>query len=262
MLVRHAIALARRGLYVFPCLPGSKKPVPGSHGCRDATTGLALIERWWRENPDYNVAIATGAASGVFVLDADTDRADGEAELRKLEAQYGELPPTVEVITAHGRHLYFAWPDRLVRCSVSSLAPGLDIRGQGGYVLAPPSKHPDGGGCTYAWSVDSASSFASAPEWLLTRIAAPKRNGRGVSTPPSEWRELVSGGVSEGQRNDSLARLAGLLLCPRVNLDVVMVRDLLLSWNATHCQPPLDHAEVIAIVNSIAGREMKRRGIR
>jgi hypothetical protein len=261
MLVRHAIALARRGLPVFPCMPESKKPVPGSHGCKEATIDLAVIERWWRQNPDYNIAIASGPRSGVFVLDVDTDKADGEAELRKLEAQYGKLPQTVEAITAHGRHLYFACPDRLVRCSVSALAPGLDIRGQGGYALAPPSKHPDGG-WTYAWSVDSASSFAAAPEWLLTKIAAPKRNGSADTTPPSEWRELVSGGVSEGQRNDSLARLAGLLLCPRVNLDVIVVRDLLLSWNTTHCQPPLDDAEVIAVVNSIAGREVRRRGIR
>ena len=86
-------------------------------------------------------------------------------ELKKLEDQYGLLPPTVESITANGRHLYFEWPAQPVRNSTGKVAPGCDIRGEGGYVLAWPSVHPSGR--AYAWSVDSAKTFAAAPRSVL-----------------------------------------------------------------------------------------------
>src|SRR5262245_11531725 len=140
-MLSTALALAAKGLAVFPCRARTKKPAC-PHGCLDATHDAATIESWWRGDPNYNVAIATGAPSGVFVIDVDGD--DGEAALRKLEAEHGMLPPTVEVITARGRHLYFKMPAHPVPCSVDKIAPGIDVRGDGGYVLAPPSVHPDG----------------------------------------------------------------------------------------------------------------------
>jgi hypothetical protein len=106
MLGDHALALARRGLAVFPCKPRAKEPATAS-GCKDATTGLGLIAHWWQQDPSFNIAIATGARSHIFVL--DVDGIDAEAELKKLESECGALPPTIEAITARGRHLYFDW---------------------------------------------------------------------------------------------------------------------------------------------------------
>jgi hypothetical protein len=252
-----ALALARRGLHVFPCRPRSKKPLT-EHGFKDATADADAIARWWRLNPDCNIAIATGAASRVFVLDVDNDK-DGEAALRKLEEQHGALPATVEAVTARGRHLYFAWPaGALVRNSAGKLGPGLDVRGEGGYVLAPPSVHPSGR--RYAWSVDSAKAFAPAPAWLLDGLDARADDNAFATTPPSEWRELVGNGVEEGQRNHSVARFAGYLL--RKHVDPFVALEILLMWNAMRCRPPLDDAEVERIVASICGLELKRRGIR
>ena len=104
-LCNAAIAYATRGFAVFPCVPRGKVPAT-PHGCRDATQDLAQITTWWRESPYYNVAVATGPVSRVFVL--DVDGLDAEASLRKLEQQYGALPETVESITPRGRHIFFS----------------------------------------------------------------------------------------------------------------------------------------------------------
>jgi Bifunctional DNA primase/polymerase, N-terminal/Primase C terminal 1 (PriCT-1) len=250
-MLRTALALAKRKLHVFPCLPRGKEPAVAG-GFKAATTDPQIIQQWWCARPDCNVAIATGAISGVFVVDVDD--LDGELELRRLEAEHGTLPPTVEVITGGGRHLYFKTPEAPVRNSASKVADNIDVRGDGGYVLAPPSIHPSGR--RYAWSADSASVFAAAPDWLLAKISKPT-NGN-VPTPLAEWRDLVLGGVGEGQRNHTVTRLAGYLL--RRHVDPLVALEFLTAWNATRCQPPLEAAEVARIVDSIAGRELKRRG--
>lgn len=252
-MIRTALRFAEHGFHVFPCWPRDKKPAT-EHGLKDATADLAVIERWWRQEPNFNVAIATGAASGVFVV--DVDGVDAEAELRKLEAAHSALPATVEAITARGRHVYFKMPDQPVRNSAGKLAPGVDVRATGGYVLVPPSMHPFGR--RYCWSVDSSNAFAAAPDWLLAKIAEP--NGGGVSvTPPSEWRELVKG-VTEGARDCSTTRLAGYLL--RRRIDPIIVLELLQGWNTRSCTPPMSEKDVERIVDSIAARELKRRGIK
>ena len=250
-MISSALRLAARGLHVFACKPRDKKPATG-HGLKEATTDPDTIRRWWRIEPQFNVAVATGTVSGVFVV--DIDGFDGELELRKLEATYGPLPPTVEVITGGGRHAYFRMPEAPVRNSESRIAPKIDVRGTGGYALVPPSIHPSGR--PYCWSVDSARSFAEAPAWLLAKIVE-RANGGTLPTPPSEWRALMTDGVPEGQRNSTLARIAGYLL--RHHIDPVFAAGLVRIFNATRCLPPLPDEDVGRIVNSIAGKELKRR---
>ena len=252
-MIKAALGYAKRGLHVFPCRVKDKRPATAS-GLKDATIDLDVIERWWREEPEFNIAVATGAMSRIFVTDIDGP--DAEAELKKLEAQYGPIPPTVELITARGRHLFFQYPERPVRNSAGKLALGIDVRGDGGYVLAPPSIHPSGR--RYCWSVDSGNAFAAAPEWLLARLATRTAGNGNVAVAPAEWRDLVCGGVDEGQRNETVARLAGYLLRRRV--DPVIALEMLIVWNVAHCRPPLDVAEINNIVDSIAARELKRRG--
>ena len=104
-----ALALARKNIAVFPCRARDKRPAT-ERGLKDATTDKDVIRRWWGERSDYNLAIATGSVSQVFVV--DIDGLDAELELRKLEAAHGALPPTVEVITTRGRHCYFKMPER------------------------------------------------------------------------------------------------------------------------------------------------------
>ena len=254
-MLRAALALVSRDMAVFPCRQRSKLPAT-ERGFLDASKDPAIVERWWRSDPNYNIGVATGAVS-TGLLAVDIDGVDAELELRKLEADHGALPPSVEVITGKGRHIWLRMPGgRDLRCSASKLAPGIDTRGSGGYVLAPPSVHPTGR--RYCWSVDSARTIAPAPDWLLAELDAPARSTEGArSTPPTEWRELIKG-VSEGKRDTSATKLAGYLL--RRQVDALVVLELLHLWNEARCTPPLPAADIDKVVNSIAGKELKRRG--
>ena len=210
-----------------------------------------MIRQWWHQNPQFNVAIATGSVSGLFVL--DIDGLDAEFALRKLEAEHDALPATVEVITARGRHLYFSWPEIPVRNSTGKIAAGVDVRGDGGYVLAPPSIHPSGR--AYCWTVDCGKAIASAPTWLLDKIA--ERTSAGQAAPSSEWRALVANGVAEGARDCTVTKLTGYLL--RRYVDPLVVLELVQIFNIARCVPPLPDEDIERIVNSIAGKELRRR---
>ena len=256
-LLRAALALARSGKQVFPCEPRGKKPAC-AHGLNDATSALTVIERWWREDPYYNIGLATGLPSGVLVLDVDVHKHTGETvgadSLRELEAKHGPLPPTIKAFTPRGgEHDYFRWPEgRDVRCSTGRLGVGLDIRAAGGYVIAPPSIGQTG---AYVWSVDN-THLADAPPWLLDAICEPKAKAR-LTAPPTDWRAQLAGSVGEGNRNDLVTRLCGHLM--RCRVDPYLAHELLQAFNSTHCAPPLDPTEISTIVNSIAVREAKRR---
>ena len=253
MMMAAALALAEKGLHVFACRERAKEPAT-ARGVLEATTDQFTIRQWYAANPRFNVAVATGPQSGIFALDIDDG---GEAELAKLEAAHGALPASVETITGGGgRHVLFRYPEGCeVHNSAGRLGLGLDVRGLNGYIIAPPSTHASGR--AYAWSVDSAATFAEAPPWLLGLVAA-TGNGK-AAAPPSEWRTLVHDGVAEGLRNASAARLAGHLL--RHGVDPHVTHELLQAWNATRCNPPLTEQEVARTVNSICARELKRRGL-
>src|SRR5262245_14753214 len=98
-MIRSALALAKKGLHVFPCQPRDKRPAT-ANGLKAATTDANTIREWWQQDPRFNIGIATGKPSGIFVL--DVDGIDAEAELHKLETEHGPLPPSVESITARG----------------------------------------------------------------------------------------------------------------------------------------------------------------
>lgn len=210
-IFQAALAYAGVGWPTFPLAPRAKTPLT-SHGFKDATTDAEKISAWWRLSPGANVAIVTGPAS-FDVLDVDGP--EGEAALVELQSKHGPLPPTLETKTGRGRQLLFrpcGFP-----CSAGKLGKGLDTRGLGGYVAAPPSIHPNG--ATYAW-VKTAAEPAEAPAWLVALLLA-----KPALTPPPLVRR-APGGVSryveaaidnaysrvasapEGARNDTLNREA------------------------------------------------------
>ena len=248
-----ALDLASRGLAVLPCQPRGKEPAC-SNGLLSATTDVARIARWWESIPDLNIGIATGAVSGVFVL--DIDGAEGEQSLRELEQCKGSLPRTVEAVTGKGRHCYFCIGEHgPVRNSVSQLAPGLDVRGDGGYVIAPPSTHPSGR--EYAWSVDSECDFADAPDWLHELISQNGGNAK-AGKPLEHWHAKLTEPIRNGERNTTLASIAGKLI--QAGLDVILTYDLLACVNAARCEQPLSANEIEAIVISV-GRTHLRKGL-
>jgi hypothetical protein len=248
-----ALALAARGLRVLPCWERSKNPIT-DHGLKEATSNQHKIAGWWCKR-DFNVAIATGPGSGIWVLDVDGD--EGEATLRRLEAEHGALPPTIEAITGKGRHLYFRWPagTEIRNSQVRDDIPGLDVRGDGGYVLAPPSIHPSGR--AYCWSVDSANEFADAPDWLIDLVTRKGGSDAPPATPPERWRSFIDDTYEGSHRGHAVARLAGLLL--RRYIDPFVALSLCQIFNMHRCAEPLTWNEVARIVNDIARRELARR---
>ena len=165
-LLAEALSCAERGIPVFPF----KNDKSGPHtlnGYKDATTDCVQIKQWWATYPDAMLAFPTGEVSGFFVLDIDThhEDADGFASLQALEGEHGTLPDTYQVDTpSGGRHLYFRYPDnRIIKNSTSRIGKGLDIRGNGGLIIAAPSVRADG----KAYRVYADADIAEAPEWLL-----------------------------------------------------------------------------------------------
>jgi putative DNA primase/helicase len=198
------------------------------------------------------VGLRTGAGSNLVVLDIDV-KSDGEASLTALEAEYGRLPVTVTVRTGGGgRHFFFAHPGEELRNSAGKLGPGLDIRGDGGYVVAPPSRHASGR--CYAWDNDTAPGEivpAELPEWLLSLLRVPARPQRARAA----MTQVVEPGesIKEGQRNAMLASIAGRLR--RQGKEEAEIYLALLEVNKAQVTPPLAEGEVAAIATSISRYE-------
>lgn len=189
------------------CSDRGKHPIT-INGLKSATDDEEQIRAWWGANPEANIGVATGEASQVWALDVDT-REDGFRNFHELLVENGceELPRTVEQVTGSGgRHFIFGWPGEAgeVR-NRTNIVRGVDVRGEGGYVIVPPSTHISGR--SYQWEEHGdpgAIEAAATPDWLLGMVlaegAANSSNGpRGVAPailtgalPPREVRSIRS----------------------------------------------------------------------
>jgi hypothetical protein len=241
-----ALGYLNRGWAVVPAGERAKQPIVPWQAFQHRMPSQAEVTAWFERWPKANLAVITGAISGIVVVDIDPKN-DGDRSLATLEVRHGPLPATMESITGGGgRHVYFAHPGREVRNRVG-LAPGIDLRGDGGCIIVPPSVHPSGK--RYRWKSGHAPGqvdLAALPVWLeQSRFSSD--GPRGHST--AYWRDLVHEGVKEGQRNSTIASFAGHLLWHGVDPDVVL--ELMLAWNRVRSRPPLDDGEVIRTVQSI-----------
>ncbi|SHI70990.1 Primase C terminal 1 (PriCT-1) [Tessaracoccus bendigoensis DSM 12906] len=132
--------LARLDVPVFPCAQGGKRPIP-ERGFHEAITDAGQVEAWWRQRPRANLAIPTGAASGVVVVDVDVHKVDGYAAFGRA-ARSGLLPEPLAVVTTPtgGRHLYYPADAGREQRSWQVGRAGIDFRGDGGYIIVPPSQ--------------------------------------------------------------------------------------------------------------------------
>lgn len=236
------LRLARRGLRLLPVQARGKRPLVDEWPKR-ATFDVETLLTWFDQFSGCNWGLATGSESGVFVLDVDGD--DGTTAIRQLSQRYGdEWTRTLTVKTARGTHLYFEYPEgRTIRNSAAKLAPGLDVRGEGGYVIVPPSIHPSE--VQYAWAGSGEDAgIATAPAWLLellTDAAHP------VSRAPVADCDRT---IAEGGRNAELLSLAGTMRRRAMTPQAIEVA--LLEDNAARCRPPLQEAEVREIARSVS----------
>lgn len=212
---------------------------PGKHPrikwLADASDEEKSIEHWWSIWPSANLAIVAG--NGIFVV--DIDGADGEKGLSDLQAKHGPLPRTRVHITGSGRHLFFR-SEKEIGNSVGSIAPGVDIRGEGGYVVAPPSLHASG----KVYLVESDFEIAEAPEWLVALTDEKKKSGPRTSDGKTTLRFTGDG------RNNNLFKLAAGMRGRGIGIDGIY--GSLISVNNESNFPPLSDKEVYSIASSAA----------
>ncbi len=172
-----AVDYAARGWRVIPIKPGGKFPAGFKEWQKIATTDPTVIEGWWNgTHQGYGVGIVAGRESGVWVLDVDIANGKaGDQTLAALEDVHGALPSTLTAVTGSGgQHLFFRYPtDGRIITNANDLPEGLDVRGDGGFVVAAPSIHPVTGRA-YEWDEDwepwQETAVVDAPEWLLELV--------------------------------------------------------------------------------------------
>lgn len=246
---------------ICPCSYGALCDSPGKHPrvkwgkYQIALPTEAEVIDWWRRWPDANVLILTGAQSGIIAVDIDP-RHSGDESLRDL----GDLPETLTSQTGGGgQHLIYQHPGYEMR-NAAGLVPGIDFRGDGGYIVAPPSSHSSGN--AYAWDLGQPDEPAPLPEKIRSLY-----NGAALSVgldPVAKSRRfdeerMLSDPIPQGLRNETLVRIAG-----HYAADGRPYHDLLrtvLGCNYDLCQPPLERVEVVKLVDSIFDAERRKRQV-
>jgi replicative DNA helicase len=222
----------------------------------------AKVREWFTENPDANIAIVTGKISNLCVFDIDSK------EALEYANELGGFPDTVKAVSNKGWHYYMQYPEFEVRPLVNKKLE-IDIRGEGGYIVAPPSIH--GSGHMYEWEAGcSFSEIDPAPcsdwmkEYLIEAMKKeepdkklPQQKDNTISinttTAQNEFTELLKNGCSDGSRNASATRLVGHLFGK--NLDADEVWELVSNWNAAKNEPSLSESELRDVFSSIKKAE-------
>lgn len=232
-----ALYYAEKGLPVFPLKAKDKTPAT-KNGFKDAATDPKKISAWWDRNPNYNIGIATG--NGLVVIDLDIKNGkNGYAMLQDWQNKNGELPETWTSCTGSGGY-HLLYKTNTVEGNRGGLYEGVDIRGDGGYIVAPPSVHPSG--TLYEWEISPEDFGIAEADEKVMKFLHPEPQEQ-----PSE-RFHSPEVIQEGERNNTLFRLASSLQAK--GLDEDSIRAAVTTENEKKCFPPLDDAEVEQIIKS------------
>jgi uncharacterized protein (DUF927 family) len=234
-LLEAALAYAALGWSVIPLQPREKKPALKWEKYQRERADAEQIKKWWKRWPDANVGIVTGAVSGVIVLDVD-----GEEGRSSLKGKY--LPRTCCAKTGGGGEHYLYKHPGVTVANFAGKLPGLDLRGDGGYIAAPPSVHPSG--ASYEWSLPpEAEALHTMPDWLaeLIHASAPAEQVEGVDP------RTVLAGVEQGRRDSEIFRYAASLRARGIRKEEAQA---LVLRAAAACSPPFPEEEALAKVDS------------
>ncbi len=235
--VDFAKAYSNLGWSVIPVTPGKKIPAVEWKEYQEVAADVEQIEDWWKRE-DFGVGIVTGSVSGLCVVDFDGPGATALVD----------LPRTATVATPHGEHWYYGYKDADIHNHAKVWSDGgvaVDIRGEGGYVVAPPSHG------TYSWRIRPSEILETLPCGFKNNLKVVKREEQ----LSNEWYDSVMSGVGEGQRNDAAARVAGYWLrITECNREATL--KALRLWNLQNT-PPLPERELHTVVHSVASRQEK-----
>lgn len=256
-MIDRALTLASLGLRVLPLF---EIRADGSCGCGQSTcdnagkhprltrwqerasTDAHTVRQWWKRAPDSGIGIATGKASGVWVLDIDP-RHDGDESLAELEDTHGELETVVVHTGGGGRHLYFSCTNGDDVRNRTGVAPGIDVRGEGGYVVAVGSPHISGR--SYEADTENSGPPAGAPGWLAQLVSS---SDTGFKS--GDRSGAVADRAIDENRNDVLMRLGAGMRAKGWSSEAILAA--LSHENKAHCVPPLSGAEVAKVAASVA----------
>jgi putative DNA primase/helicase len=220
---------------------------PGKHprtknGFEDASGNHEQITHWWSDWAEAGIGCPTGKVNGFFVLDVDVKHG-GDQSLRELIEKHGELPDTrVHNTGGGGKHYFFRMPGETIQNSSGKVGPGLDIRGDGGYVVLPPSHHASGN--RYLMN-GGDKPILDPPQWLLDIVIESswkQKEGEVVSTFDMPDK------VGPGTRNATLFSLSRSLC--RKGISYAATLAAVQQENMVKCAPPLDNSEIILLVKS------------
>jgi len=275
-MLNWALLYGTEGFAVFPlhtineagfctCSAAKDCQSPGKHpqwdvkllhdGLWGASTDESKIRAWWAKWPNANIGIATGQASGIMVLDVDGPA--GKESLRELQLKCGRLPRTLAAKTGKGGHLFFKVGTSKYK-NKTGVMPGLDIRGDGGYIVAAPSRHINGK--LYSWW--NNAKIVTPPMWLRQMLterqhpAKPISGSQAFDRPARHVRIEDIPEEGEGGRNNFLAKWGGRWVYE--DLPHEKVNNLLHSLNKARCKPPLGDREVEGVFRSVTRPRYRR----
>ena len=242
-----ALRYAEHGRAVLP-VTRSKKPI-NANGSRGATTDLQQITAWWEAHPTAQIGIATGSISGIWVVDVDMK--NGNDGLQALKKEFGdefiwEQETLIQKTSTGGFHFVFAWDDARPVHNTQDVLGGVDIRGDGGFIVAAPSSfNVEGEWITYRWN-DAEYLPIEAPEWAwtLTEKAQESRSR------PVDLNSALSG-IPHGSRDNDLFRVACMLRSRDVSQATATT---FIEILAERCHPPFDPMDAREKVESAYSR--------
>jgi hypothetical protein len=244
MTLREAvIEYTRQGYAVIPLKPRAKdQPLIKWKPYQTRKPTGAEVTKWWTENPQANIALLTGKISGLVVFDSDGPQAEA------VISDNGGVPEGPQSITARGRQYFSKYPGFEIHNNANAKLT-LDVRGDGGYVVVPPSIHPSGH--VYQWAPGLSLLEVDLPELRPWQLEYLKKhcggNGQGLTNPPG-WQAEALKGVDKGARNDTATKLAGRYVA--LGLSNNEIATILLTWNQNN-SPPLPADEIQTTIQSV-----------
>lgn len=246
MIVNNMVSAATdyltRGWSVIPLKPRDKRPLAAWKAFQEQYARMEQVEVWF-DGTDNNLGIVSGKLSNLTIVDCDSQEAIEFFESR-------DYVPTLQVTTAHGRHYYYQYVEGSSNFQAKKEWPGIDLRSEGGYVVAPGSTHPSG--AVYSWANDLL--VAKAPAWLFERPPQNAQDAQERDFSPSPDVGDIFAPCAVGGRNMALTRAAGKLLA---NLPFGEALQLCQMWNRTN-PVPLPDDELRRTVQSVAQKEKKK----
>ncbi len=242
-LFKSAIEYAKHGWAVIPLKPHSKVPAT-LHGVKDASTDIEQVQQWWMQCPDYNIGIACGEKSnGLIVIDLDIDEdkgLNGYENLCEWEKEHDEFPETVQSITGRGGYQLFYKSDQNYKNSVR-IIDGVDIRSEGGYVVVPPSIHPNGKAYEWEYWLDDF-------DYKLPEINDTVKNFLDQQKDDTVPNFVAPKEIIESERNNTLFKIASSLQSKGLSNEAIF--SAVMAENEAKCKVPLSEREVKQLVNS------------